>query len=126
MNKDYITRDINKILDDVLNFEPVTITGMVNFVRNHDKYKSIILLINNSNAAIRYLVDQCLTLISYNNIVDDLKISVLLVILADINHPLEFVKQSLLVDSVYHWSRALAASSLVNREVFSETICKPT
>jgi len=133
---------INSYLDclliDLENFEPETLSGIVCFVRKHGDYSTITMLARNSKRSAKYILNQCLLLIAEKNPISDIQLAGLLVIVADVDidlydeltltvarHPISRDVSSTSDElSNYHWSRAMAISSLLNKEVLGETIRK--
>jgi hypothetical protein len=114
------------LIEDLETFEPGTLTDIVTFVRNHEDYSKITMLARNSTRFSKYLLNQCLLLVSEENPISDIQLAGLLVIVADANSDLykELVSSASNGVGNYHWSRAMAASYLIQKEVFGETICQ--
>jgi hypothetical protein len=121
-----INHILDSLIEDLESFEPVTLTDIVTFVRNHEDYSKITMLARNSTRSAKYLLNQCLLLISEKNPISDVQLAGLLVIVADADSDLcnEMVSSTSNGASEYHWSRAMATSYLIRKEVLSETICK--
>lgn len=117
--------DLSKLLLDLENFRPETLTSIVDFVHNHSDYNRILFLVKNSNKASKLLLSICLELIAYDTL-SDVRLAGLLVIVADVDSDLyvELVSSILSGFGNYHWSRAMAASYIIHKEVLSETLRK--
>lgn len=117
---------LDVLLIDLENFEPDTLSSIVRFVRTHEDYNAITMLVRNVKRSARYLLNQCSLLIAENNPISDIQLAGLLVIVADVDSSLYDELVSSTSDGIgeYHWSRAMAASYLIHREVLSETIRK--
>jgi len=126
---------LDGLLMDLENFEPDTLSSIVRFVRTHDDYNAITMLVRNTKRSARYLLNQCCLLIEEENPISDIQLAGLLVIVADVDGSLydELCFDVSMRGNVsstsdrigeYHWSRAMAASYLIHREVLSETIRK--
>jgi len=117
---------LGNLLVDLESFEPDTLSGIVSFIRTHEDYSTIVMLVSNSKRSAKCLLDQCLLLISDNNSTSDIQLAGLLVIVADVDCDLYDEMVSSTSDGVsdYNWSRAMAASYLIQKEVLGETIRK--
>jgi hypothetical protein len=117
--------DIHNLLLDLESFKPETLTSIVDFVHSHKDYTKILFLVKNSNKSARIFLGICLNLIAYD-ILSDVRLAGLLVIVADVDSDLYVELVSSISNGVgnYHWSRAMAASYLIHKEVLSETIRK--
>jgi hypothetical protein len=118
--------DLNNLLIDLENFEPETLSGIVSFVRDHSDYSKITMLVRNSSKSAKALLNECLCLIAENNPISDIQLAGLLVIVADVDCELYTELVSSTSDGIgnYHWSRGMAASYLIHKEVRGETIRK--
>ena len=110
---------INNLLIDLENFEPETLSGIVSFVRNHCDYSKITMLVRNSSKSAKTLLNECLCLIAENNPISDIQLAGLLVIVADVDCALYTELVSSTSDGIgnYHWSRGMAASYLLQKEL---------
>ena len=117
---------LDNLLFDLENHEPVSLSEIVYVVRKHGDYNTITMLVSNSKRAAKYLLNQCLLLIAEKNPVSDIQLAGLLVIVADVDSDLydEIVSSASDGISEYHWSRAMAISYLLHKEVLSEKIRK--
>lgn len=117
---------LDNLIEDLESFEPGTLTDIVTFVRNHEDYSKITMLARNSARFAKYLLNKCLLLISEENPISDIQLAGLLVIVADVDSDLynELVSSTSNGVGDYHWSRAMAASYLIHKEVLGETIRK--
>jgi hypothetical protein len=118
--------DLNNLLIDLESFEPETLSGIVSFVRSHGDYSKITMMVRNSSKSAKNLLNECLCLIAENNPISDIQLAGLLVIVADVDCELYTELTSSASDGIgnYHWSRGMATSYLIQKEVLSETIRK--
>lgn len=118
--------DLNNLLLDLENLEPDTLSGIVFFVRSHSDYSRITMMVRNSSRSAKTLLNECLCLIAENNPISDIQLAGLLVIVADVDSELYRELVSSTSDGIgnYHWSRGMAASYLIHKEVLGETIRK--
>lgn len=123
MKIDYL---LDSLLMDLENFEPDTLSSIVRFVRAHEDYNAITMLVRNTKRSAKHFLDQCSLLVAESNPISDIQLAGLLVIVADVDNSLydELVSSTSNGVSEYHWSRAMATSYLIHREVLSETIRK--
>jgi hypothetical protein len=117
---------LDNLIEDLESFEPNTLSDIVDFVRNYEDYSKITMLARNIVRFAKYLLNQCLMLVSEENPISDIQLAGLLVIVADVDSDLynELVSSTSDGVSDYHWSRAMAASYLIHKEVLGETIRK--
>jgi hypothetical protein len=118
--------DLNRLIFDLESFEPETLSSIVFFVQSHSDYSKIAMLVRNSRRSAKVLLNECLGLIAENSPISDVQLAGLLVIVAVADNDLYSELVSSTSDGIgnYHWSRAMAASYLIHKEVLSETIRK--
>lgn len=121
-----INISLHNLLFGLENFEPNSLTSIVDFVISHNEYNTITMFVRNSRRSARYLLDECELLISELNKTSDIQLAGLLVILAAVDGHIfeEMVSRTFQGIGEYNWSRAMAASYLIHKEVLSETVCK--
>jgi hypothetical protein len=117
---------LSEILEHLEEFKPETLSGIVDFVKNHNQYNTIVMLIRNGSKSRQYFLDQCSSLRENNNPFSDVQLAGLLVILAEINTELatDWASRISKGSGNYKWSSAMAASYLIQKEVVDETVCK--
>lgn len=124
------------LLYDLENFNPDSLNEIIRFVRSNKNFGAITLWARNHKLSQSALYDECLF---YNVRVEvnkdprlaDLQLAALLLIVCDIESSLIYKTEKFnnLLSSVsgesdkFYWSRALATSYLLHKEVIRETIC---
>ena len=121
-----IDRFLNNFLFDISRFEPDTLSSIVSFVRAHSDYNKITMLARNSKKSEECILNRCELLIAENIPLVDVRLAGLFVIMADLNSDLsqEWVSRVSEAMDEYRWSRAMAASYIIYKEILDETICK--
>jgi hypothetical protein len=119
-----IERYLNNFLFDISNFVPDTLSSIVSVVREHVDYVTIVMLTRNSTRSANCVINKCFELRSENDSLIDIRLAGLLVIIADahINQDPEWLSSVSEVEVKYKWSRAMAASYLIHKEILDETI----
>jgi hypothetical protein len=114
-----IERYLNNLLFDISNFTPDTLTSIVSVVRDHADYGTIIMLSRNSKRSANCVINKCFELVSVNDSLMDVRMAGLLVIVADsnINQDLEWLSSLSEQMDKYKWSRAMATSYLLQKEL---------
>jgi hypothetical protein len=123
-----IERYLNNLLFDISNFTPDTLSSIVSVVREHEDYGTIIMLSRNSKRSTNCVINKCFELMSGNDSLIDVRLAGLLVIMADskIDQDPEWVSSFSELMDKYKWSRAMAASYLIHKEMLDEKLCKST
>lgn len=124
---------VDNLLSDLEEFEPRSLSHIVRFVRTHDDFGRITMLARNVDRSADLLFEQCV--FSHQGVrqrVDtqtaDIQFAALLYIAAEMDYTTEIGRWENLLSSAsketdeYHWSRAMAASYLLHKEVSSEKI----
>jgi hypothetical protein len=119
-----IYKHIENLLNDLEDFNPISLNDIVRFVRMHNAFNSILMLIRNSYKSANYFLDQCYCLLENGCLISDIQLAGLLVIVADIDTEMYGILVSSTSDgaSKYHWSKGMATSYLLHKEVNSATI----
>jgi hypothetical protein len=121
-----ISKHLDNLLDGLEDFDPISLSDIVRFAKSHGAFGSALMLARNSAKSARYLLDQCNCLLEDGCPISDLQLAGLLVIVAEIDSEM----YSTLVSRVscgageYHWSKGMATSYLLHKEVTCETIRK--
>lgn len=123
---------ISHLLDSIINdldmFEPTTLSSIVRFVRSHDDFPSISILVRNSKKSSKIFYNQCISLLE-EGFESDVALAGLLIIVCNLDVEMDSEMYNNLVSRVsgeslsYHWARGIATSYLLN-EVLSEKIRK--
>jgi hypothetical protein len=118
--------NLNNLLTDLESFKPDTLSSIVSFVRAHSDYSKITMMVRNSLRSVKILLKTCEILSLENSSISDIKLAGLLVIMADVNIRVceELMSSASKGIGNSHWSRAMAASYLIRKEVLNETIRK--
>lgn len=121
-----IERYLNNFLFDISNFTPDTLSSIVSIVREHADYGTIIMLSRNSQRSANCVINKCFELVSVNDLLMDVRMAGLLVIVADskIDQDPEWLSSVSGMMDKYKWSRAMAASYLIHKEMFDEKFYK--
>lgn len=115
---------LNSLLIDLESFVPISITGIVDCVRNNVNYNKIVIFLRNSSKSQQVLIDELYFLINENNPASDVQLAGLFVVIADVDYILfkNVVSSSSGGLGNYKWASAMTASYLIHQEVLSETI----
>lgn len=121
-----ISEHLDNLLNDLEDFEPESLNDIVHFVRSHNRFSSALMLIRNSSKSARYFLQQCDCLIEEGCPISDVQLAGLLVIVAEIDSEMynDLVSRASSGAGEYHWSKGMATSYLLHKEVNSETIRK--
>jgi hypothetical protein len=121
-----ISEHLDNLLDALEDFEPVSLSDIVHFTKSHDAFSSALMLARNSVKSARYLLEQCNCLLEEGYPISDVQLAGLLVIVAEIDNEMYSVLVSRASSGAgeYHWSKGMATSYLLHKEVTSETIRK--
>lgn len=124
---------LDNLLSDLEEFEPESLSQIVRFVRKHDDFGRITMLARNVDRSADFLYEQCV--FSHQAVCQrietqtaDIQFAALLYIVAEMDYTTEIDRWENLLSSAskesgeYHWSRAMAASYLLHKEVSSEKI----
>ena len=113
----HVSEPLDNILEDLEDLDPLSLTDIVRFVRAHEEYPKIILLLKNSKKASRYFLGLC------KRVINDVPLAGLLVIASDTGDDLYNELMSRASQSVtYHWTIGIASGHFL-REAH-ETIHK--
>ena len=114
---------LDDLLFDLEDFEPQNLNDIVYFVREHECFKAITLLLSNSKKSFQYFIEQCHVLMDEDNIISDIQLAGLLVIVGEIDgEGHEGMVSRASQEPDYYWSRTMAASYLLREEVISESL----
>lgn len=120
---------LNDFLDDLVEFKPISLGQIVWFTKAHKHFVKICMLARNSSKSAKHLLKQCESLNTENEI-SDIQLSALIVIVGEIENLGTYNMYDALVSRTSkaagnsHWSRGMATSYLLHREVTCETVCK--
>lgn len=124
-----IAYHLENLIDDLDIFVPTTLSGVVSFVRAHEDFPQILLLVRNSKISSKYLYNQCVELLDEEDLNSDIVLAGLLVIVCNMEAEIDSDMYNELVSRVskresdHHWAKGIATSYLLN-EVLSEKIRK--
>ena|SRR5271157_265761 len=110
---------IDTLLNNLVTFQPESLSDIVRFVRGHSDFNAIVLMVRNSVRSSKVFLKKCQSAIS------DTELAGLLVIVAEIDQEMYSELVSRTSDGVgnYHWSQGMATSYLLQK-VLNETIRK--
>jgi predicted RNA-binding protein with EMAP domain len=120
---------LNDFLDDLVDFKPMSLGQIVWFTKAHKNFVKICMLARNSSRSAKYFLKQCESLNTENEI-SDIQLSALIVIIGEIENQGTHNMYDALVSRTSkavgnsYWSRGMATSYLLLREVTCETIRK--
>jgi hypothetical protein len=128
-----IVQHIDDLLSDLEDFEPDSLSHLVRFVRDHSEYSAITMLARNLDRSSQRLHDQCEFL--QKGVVSrpdaetaDIQFAALLLIVSDVVSTSTTNRFDKLLSSAseesgeYYWSRGMATSYLLHKEVTNEKI----
>jgi hypothetical protein len=121
-----ISEHLDNLLDDLEGFHPTSLSDIVRFTKNHCAFGSALMLARNSAKSACYLLDQCNCLLEEGYPISDVQLAGLLVIVAEIDTKMysTLVSRTSNGAGEYHWSKGMATSYLLHKEVTSATIRK--
>jgi hypothetical protein len=120
---------LDNLLDDLDILNPISLSQIIWFIKSHRHFNQICMLVHNSSKSAKYLYDQCVNLDTEENLAD-LQLAALIVIIGEVEITRSCSMYDTLVSRVSknigtnHWSRGMAISYLLSKEVNCETICK--
>lgn len=128
-----ITDRLNSLLLDLENFRPNSLSHLVRFVRGHSEFYAITMLASNVERSAQILYDHCELLKTgliarLDQELADIELASLLVIAVEVDGVSTINRFEKLLSSTseesgeYYWSRGIAASYLLHKEVTNETI----
>lgn len=117
---------LDNLLSDLEEFEPESLSQIIRFVRKHDDFGRITMLVRNVDRSADLLYEQCV--FSHQGVrqrvetqTADIQFAALLYIAAEMDYTTEIDRLENLLSSAskesdeYHWSRAMAASYLLHK-----------
>jgi hypothetical protein len=116
---------LDDFLEDLEDFKPATLSDISRFVKSHEHFKAIVMMASNSERSSLYLYDLAVCLTQEDA---DIELAAVVVLIGETygSHNTERYDKLLSSTSVgsgrYHWSRAMAASYLLHKEVTSERL----
>jgi len=118
-----IQNHLDNLLDDLETLKPESLSEIVRFVCTHSEFSTIMLMVRNSTRSAKCLLKQCQALADLGTMYD-VQLAGLLVIVAKIDTEMYNGLVSRASNGVgeYHWSRGIATTYLLHKEVKSETI----
>lgn len=124
-----IAYHLDNLIEDLDVFDPTTLSSIVRFVRAHEDFPAISMLVRNSRKSSKLFYDQCISLLEGEDPENDIVLAGLLIVVCNIDVETDTEMYTNLVSrvsgssSVYHWAKGIAKSYLLN-EVLSEKIRK--
>lgn len=124
-----ISSILDDLLDDLAEFEPQSLGQIVWFTRNHKHFVKVCMLARNSSKSAQYLLDQYECLDTEDDL-SDLQLAALIVIIGEIENQKSYHIYDKLVSRASNgagnskWSRGMATTYLLHKEVTSETVRK--
>jgi hypothetical protein len=117
---------LDNLLEDLEGYEVVTISEILPYIRQHSYYGAITMLIRNSERSAKYFLNQCLALLEECDPIADIQLAGLLVIAIDVDSDVYADMMSSISEGAgnYRWSRGMAISYLLQKEVWREKIRK--
>lgn len=121
---------LDSLLDDLTEFEPQSLGQITWFVRSHESFVKICMLARNGSKSAQYLLDQCECLLEDQDESSDLQLAGLIVIIGEVDKSGAYKIYDSLVSRASaesdksHWSRGMATTYLLHKEVTSETVRK--
>ncbi len=120
---------LDNLLEDLEGLSPKSLGQIVFFTKAHKHFIKICMLARNSASSARYLLNQCECLDAENEI-SDIQLAALIVIIGEIENQGTHNIYDTLVSRTSkeagknYWSRGMATSYLLLKEVNSETVRK--
>jgi len=124
-----IAYHLENLMEDLDVFDPTTLSSIVRFVRSHEDFPAITMLVRNGKKSSKFFHNQCVSLLEEDNSECDIVLAGLLIIVCNLDVETDAEMYTDLVsrvsgsDSTYHWAKGIATSYLLN-EVLSEKIRK--
>lgn len=126
---------LDDLLEDLEEFRPGSLSDICRFVKGYEHYKPIIMLASNSDRSSLYLYGLGICLIQgvcsrSDWDIADVQLAAVLVLIGETygSHHVDrydkLLSSASLESGRYHWSRAMAASYLLHREVTNERLCQ--
>jgi hypothetical protein len=114
-----LSAHLDTLLDDLVDFQPNTLSDIVRFVRCHSDFNAIVMMVRNSERSSKSFLKQC------QGANSDIELAGLLVIVAEIDHEMYdgLVSRASAGVGNYHWSQGVATTYLIQK-VLNETIRK--
>ena len=133
-----VTSYLDDLLDDLETLKPISLSDICRFVKRHETFTPITMLARNLDRSGLYLHDMSVCLhqgvrLRSNPEMADIQLAALLYLVSEVlgntqnNRPNDRRYDTLLSSTSketgkYHWSRAMAASCLLQKEVMSEKV----
>jgi hypothetical protein len=128
-----IVERLDNLLSDLEDFEPDSLSHLVRFVRDHSEFSAITMLARNLDRSAKFLLDQCEFLKAGvmkrpDRELADIELAALVLIVSEIDSTSTTDRFDNLLSSAskesgeYYWSRGMATSYLLHKEVTNEKI----